>query len=352
MTSRNQGDPTSRARAYAAWRERRRAYETRRERVELLGSIIALLGVVVLIFLAPGSLRLWLALGFAAWCVVGFALTRESWREESLGVALVDALMAPFGLLLYSPFMLLHAKDAWRLRRLRAELERIGADDVRIDRIIDKRLDLFDVRPGETNFNWSGRADEAMSRLRSVRDNAGRDALWSVFPERTSHPFRALNAELERIAGGNQAPVAYMFEGSMNSDPLRVIDRTWDDETPAPDLEWEWQGTTDVALQRLRGVPDGAGRDGLWDAFSDKTRSYYRQLTAAMSRIIGDRAMGVSWSCPADGRLSLQDYELALFPHWAWEGSTEDALERFRAIPDGAGRDGIWNAFPDKVSSR
>ena len=350
--TRNEVDPAERARAYAMWRERARAYETRHKRVELVGWFLALLVVVVLIALAPGSLRLWLALGFVAWCVLGFALTRESWREESLGVSLVGALTAPLAVLLYSPFMLSHGRNAWRLRRLKGELERIGAEDVRVDRITEGRLDLYDVRPGETNLNWSGRADEAMSRLRSVRDNAGRDALWSVFPERTSHPFRALNAELERIAGGKQAPVTYQFMGSMNSDPLRVFDPTWDDETPAPDLEWEWQGTTEVALQRLRGVLDGVGRDGLWDAFPDKIRSYYRELRVAMSRIRGDRDGGVSWSCPADGRLSLQDYELALFPHWAWEGNTEDALERFRAIPDGAGRDGVWNAFPDKVSGR
>jgi hypothetical protein len=129
---------------------------------------LAFLVIVVLIVLASGSLRLWLALAFAAWCVVGFVLARESWRAESPGVALVDALTAPFGLLLYSPFMLLRAKDAWTLRKLRAEIERIGADDARVDGIYDRRLDLFDVRPGDTNFNWGGRADEALRRVPSV----------------------------------------------------------------------------------------------------------------------------------------------------------------------------------------
>jgi hypothetical protein len=100
---------------------------------------LAFLVIVVLIVLASGSLRLWLALAFAAWCVVGFVLARESWRAESPGVALVDALTAPFGLLLYSPFMLLRAKDACTLRKLRAEIERIGADDARVDGIYDRR---------------------------------------------------------------------------------------------------------------------------------------------------------------------------------------------------------------------
>jgi hypothetical protein len=32
-----------------------------------------------------------------------------------------------------------------------------------------------------------------------------------------------------------------------------------------------------------------------------------------------------------------------------WEGSPDDAVQRLRGIPDGAGRDAVWRAFPDKV---
>jgi hypothetical protein len=319
--------------------------------MDRLGWILAFLVVVVLIAFAPDPWRLWLALAFAAWCVTGFVLVRGSWRDESLGGSLVDALTAPFGLLLYSPFMLLRAKDAWTLNKFRAEFKRIGADDVRVDGIYDQRLDLYDVLPGATNFNWAGRADEALRRLRSVPDNAGRDGLWSVFPELTSPPFRALNAELERIAGGNRVPVLYAFRGSMNSDPLEILE-SWDedDETPPPDPEWTWKGNTEEALERLRHVRDGTGRNGLWDAFPDKTRSYSIALSAAFRRISGDRPTGVSWSCSADGRLSLQDHDdpLVPLPRWAWEGGIEDAFERFRTIPDGTGREGVWKAFPDK----
>jgi hypothetical protein len=37
----------------------------------------------------------------------------------------------------------------------------------------------------------------ALPRLRGVRNNAGRDALWSAFPEKSHSPSRDLTAELE-----------------------------------------------------------------------------------------------------------------------------------------------------------
>jgi hypothetical protein len=172
---------------------------------------------------------------------------------------------------------------------------------------LDQRLDLYDVRPGDTNFNWRGSVDEALSRLRSVPENAGRDSLWSAFPERTSSPSRVLNAELERAGGGNRAPVDYTFRISLEGDPLRLFEPTWDDEAPRP------------------GDRVGVGRNNRGGLAAAATRS----------RRVGTRR--------------LRDRLLTVAPTWMWEGSPDDAVQRLRGIPDGAGRDAVWRAFPDKV---
>jgi hypothetical protein len=320
------------------------------DRLPLLKWLVLPAAAVFVTAVAPESWRLWLALVFATWWLVGFIVARWLWREESLAVALVLAPIAPFQVLLYSPIMLAYAWKGRTVTKMRAEFQRIGADDVRVDGVFEGgSVNLYDVRPGRTNFNWDGSADEALNRLRSVPDGAGRDGLWNVFPERTTPPFRALYAELERIGGGKRVPIAHQFQGMTLTDPVRLFD-AWEDE--AREIEWEWEGITEEALGRLRRVRDGAGRDGFWDAFPDKTRTYFNELTDAIMRISGDGPACVSWRDSESGDLSLEDFPSDPLPHWTWKGSIEDGLERLRTIPDGAGRDGLWEAFPDKVPSR
>ena len=218
----------------------------------------------------------WLVLAVAVWWVAGFLLARRLWPDETLRVQLVDALLAPLSLLWTALVVIPQLGRARTRRKLRRELSRIGADAVRVAGPSDGDVDVHDVLPGTTNHGWRGGADLALSRLRSVRDNAGRDGLWSAFPDLTSHPSLSLNAELERIAGpGKQAPVLCAFRGVGGSDPLEILDG-WDEEDGVPrrpDPAWVWSGSAEDALERLRRVPDGSGRGGLWDAFPDRTAS-------------------------------------------------------------------------------
>lgn len=217
----------------------------------------------------------WLVLGVAVWWVAGFLLARRLWPDAPLRVKLVDAFLAPLSVLWFAAFVIPQLGGARVLRKLRREVGRIGADAVRVAGPWDGKVDVYDVLPGTTNHGWSGSADLALDRLRSVRDNAGRDGLWSAFPDLTSHPYLSLNAELERIAGpGKRAPVLYVFRGVGGSDPLEILEG-WDEEdgVPPPDPAWTWSGSGEDALERLRRVPDGSGRNGLWDAFPDRTAS-------------------------------------------------------------------------------
>ena len=74
-----------------------------------------------------------------------------------------------------------------------------------------------------------------------------------------------LNVELERICGDQDFPVHQLpvLPGG-RKETLRLIDKTVFDDTPSPELEWQWEGTIEEAIERLRRVPDGAGRDGIW----------------------------------------------------------------------------------------
>ena len=245
-------------------RERKRAFE-RSERIERLGWVIVAVAAAVFVVISPW--RWWLVLAFAAWWLLGFLLQLGS--EESPGRRLLFAPFAPLGFLLFAP-LLLPGKDAWTGRKIQTQLGRIAAESVRVDDVVDGNVSMYDVRPGEANFSWWGDAKDALQRLRLVPDNAGRDGLWSAFPETTHSWSRDVTAELERICGDpDRFPVVYEGVPGPNG-ALRLVDRTVYDDTPPPDTEWHWEGTTDEAIERLRRVPDGAGRDGIWQAFPDK----------------------------------------------------------------------------------
>jgi hypothetical protein len=243
-------------------RERIRAFE-RRERVERLGWVIAAVLAAGFVLISPW--RWWLLLALAVWWLVGFLLVRT--EEESLGHRLLYAPLAPLALLFFAP-LLLPGKDAWTGRRIQTQLERIAAESVRANPVVDGNVIIHDFRPGEANFNWWGDAKVALQRLRGVPDNTGRDGLWNAFPEKTHSSSRDLAVELERICGEPNFPVMFGVPGQNGA--LRIIDRTVFDDTPSPEFEWEWEGTTEEAIERLRLVPDGAGRDGIWGAFPDK----------------------------------------------------------------------------------
>jgi hypothetical protein len=95
--------------------------------------LVPVAAVVFVVVVAPASWRLWLALALALWWLVGIIVAREG--EESLRDALLYAPLAPFVLVVLPYSLLSNGREAWTLKRLRAELERIGADDVRVDGI-------------------------------------------------------------------------------------------------------------------------------------------------------------------------------------------------------------------------
>ena len=255
-------------------------------------------------------------------------------------------------------------------RQLRRQLARVRAEDVQMTvgerpmgfavelcGVADFRWDgpgveLFEVHPGLADLQWDGPAGEALRRLRSLPDDAGGHAFWTAFPERTSPRFRGLDAELHRIGVGEPPRVHYWSDcydwlGDGLRDPLWLHDDMWDDEPPSSEIEWEWVGTTEEALRRLRRAPGGSGREGVWQAFPDRTRSYHRDLRLAMVRIGGNLPVGVGLRQSALDRVAFGDrFDAA--PRWTWAGSVEEAMERLGRIANGAGRDGFWEAFPDR----
>jgi hypothetical protein len=237
-------------------------------------------------------------------------------------------------------------------RRLRTELRRAGvrsggdgihtslydADDPRM------RVGLSDaVRRGEANYEWDGAMDVALERLGTVPDGAGRVRLWAAFPDRTrSH--RELVAELERV--GARA-FAYTPEG-----PDRVVLLGVSRAGHPGEPGWEWSGSMEEALRRLREVPVGAGHGGVWDAFPDRIPSVGLRVDAELERI---GCMGIVVRGPHDGRptssLLIHDKPDHTAVEWAWSGNAAEALARLRRLPNGAGRQTLWEAFPDRARS-
>lgn len=231
----------------------------------------------------------------------------------------------------------------YRLRRpLRAEFRRIGIPDqneIRIS-VYDPddppvSITLEDVaRPSESGYEWYGKVDDALERLRTVRDGAGREVLWAAFPDRT-RPHRVVGAELERIGPA----VTYRMQatnGVVLLDPLYRRD----------ERQWEWRGDVSEALRRLRDLPADADRADVWSAFPERTPSVEFRVYTELERI-GCEGVVANHKYFEAQRVLLFDTA----GEW-WEGSVDEALERLRRIPSGAGPEEMWEAFPERASQR
>jgi len=236
-------------------------------------------------------------------------------------------------------------------RRLQAQLRRVGIprkDGIRIS-IYDpddpsERMGLADVvRPGESNYEWYGNIDVALERLQNVPDGGGRSGLWAAFPDRTrSH--REVAGELERIGVHELVCTPEGTDRAVLLDPWRA--------GGGGEPEWEWRGSMEEALRRLREVPVGAGHGGVWDAFPDRIPSVGLRVDAELERV---GCEGTVVRGPHDGRptssLLVHDKPGDAAVEWAWGGNAAEALARLRRLPDGAGRHTLWEAFPDRARS-
>lgn len=235
-------------------------------------------------------------------------------------------------------------------RRLKAQLRRIGIpakDGIRIS-IYDpddpsERMGLADVvRPSESNYEWYGNLDVALERLQNVPDGGGRSGLWAAFPDRTrSH--REVAAELERIGVHELACSPEGTDGAVLLDPWRA--------GGGGEPEWEWRGSVDEARRRLREIPAGSGLAGVWGAFPDRIPSIGLRVDAELERVGCEGTVGRGpHAGRPDSSLLIYDKPGAAV-EWAWSGGASDGLVRLRGLRDGAGRQTLWEAFPDRARS-
>ena len=165
--------------------------------------------------------------------------------------------------------------------------------------------------------------------------------LWTVAREYA--PRRRLKAEFRRIGleDGMQISVYNVDEPELRSIRLGDVERPGE-------RGYEWYGTLDQALERLRTARRGSGRDGLWNAFPDRTRAA-REVAAEIERV----GPAVTYRMQATDDVVLSDplYLRVGPPQWEWRGDVDEALRRLRDMPDDATRDDIWNALPERTHS-
>jgi hypothetical protein len=141
-----------------------------------------------------------------------------------------------------------------------------------------------------------------------------------------------IGAEIDRIGPA----ISYRMQAT---DGVVLIDRLW-----AEPPQWEWRSDMSEALSRLRDVPDDSERVDVWSMFPERVPSYEFRVHTELERIGCERVMANHKYLATRTLLILDTYG-----EW-WEGSAEEALERLRKVPSGAGREAMWDAFPDRAS--
>ena len=131
-----------------------------------------------------------------------------------------------------------------------------------------------------------------------------------------------------------------------------------------------WKGDLPAALEALRGLPNGAGPAKLWAALAPDQplirlwAELYRLGVSERLMLSGGDGRCVDLQSAGEEDVHLTDLVGAVDSteldvggglvaqvggtvEQVWTGAVTDALARIATLPDNAGTDAFWSAFPD-----